>query len=412
MLNQIETMIYFLVLLMETIYCIVKRKNILGCLLLILYTGVAFFCVLCVHQSLLSQFLNGINALPYLFLLLVYFICFYPFLTGSTPDAENISYKDTDFELNNWYLKFIVFYIICTIVKIITYLPATLQIARLGNWAANRRSLYSGEMIFPDSSPIVHILCQFSSYLQLLALINAFVIIQRNKKKSLGIITILLCISDTIITAIYSSSRGTLVIFVFELLALIMFFYKALQKGSKALIVILLIAGIAIIIPFLIAVTVDRFSGTTNASSSVIEYLGTGPIAFNAGVFDIKQYLFGGFGYGRLFGFYPDFNPSMIGGTWGTAFYTFVGWLYIDWGPIGTLIISLILAVFWDLYNKRKTWHISDIFLIFSYYNFLLNGVFVVGRNYCYTFLANLIIYFLMHFLFEKYQITFAGKRI
>jgi hypothetical protein len=122
--------------------------------------------------------------------------------------------------------------------------------------------------------------------------------------------------------------------------------------------------------------------------------------------------MLGAFGFGRLIGLYPDFQASQIGGTWGTAFFTFVGWLYIDWGPIGTIIISLILAFFWDNYIKRKEWHISDIFLFFCYYDFLLNGVFVVGRNYGYSFTANIIIYLLMHFLFEKYQFTFAGRRI
>lgn len=412
MLNLIETTIYFIVLLLGTVYCIIKKKNILGCLLWVLYTGAALFSVICVRKGYLSQFLSGINMLPYIFLLIDYLICFYPFLAGSTPEAYDISSKDTDFTWNNNYLKLLVIYNICAIVQIITYTPATLNVIRNGNWATNRLALYHGEMVFPDTNPLVHVMCMFANYFQLLALIVSFVVLQKNKKKALGIIAIIVSIADSIITAVYSSSRGALVIFSFEIIALILYFFKFLQKGSKAILTIIIIAGISISIPFLIAVTVDRFTGTNAASSSVIEYLGTGPLAFNAGVFDIKKYMLGGYGIGRLINLYPDFNPSQIGGTWGTAFFTFVGWFFIDWGPIGTIILGLGIALFWDLYGKREEWHVSDIFLLFSYYVFLLNGVFVVGRDYIYTFLANIIIYLLFHYLFEKYHFTIAGKRI
>ena len=127
---------------------------------------------------------------------------------------------------------------------------------------------------------------------------------------------------------------------------------------------------------------------------SIIRYLGHAPIVFNEHIFTLPDFAFGNYSLGALFK--TTFTEASVGGNWDTLFFTFVGWFWIDWSFIGTIIISIIVFSTMNFIIRKKRYDLSDLFLIVTYFQFLTSGVFVIGRQYIYTLISNLIIYALL----------------
>lgn len=400
---MIPTYIYCALMIIMTVHGFIRNRNILAKFLLILFCGSSIFTVLGVNSGIIK---SDVTLIPYFFLIIVYALFLSPITMEPFPIAE-----DTTYEINRKYKLFLVVYIICTIVTIMAYLPSMKELILSGRWSANRNALYAGEIIFPDSNPLVHLASLFSGYMQLLALILGFIMLKRKETAKIGVVTIVLAASKTVCSSIYTSSRGMMTTYALLMIALFLFFFSSMRKDVRKFLTILVILAIAAMVPFMIEVTLDRFGSSTSSINSVIDYLGKAPAAFNYGVFDIKRIMFGDYAFGELFG-HNSFSPDSIGGKWGTSFYTFVGYIYIDWGIIGTILWGIIVSIFWSRYKRRANWNISDIYLLISYYYFLLQGVFVIGRSYCYTIVSTLVIYWISKYIFEKYTFVLGDTRL
>jgi hypothetical protein len=122
--------------------------------------------------------------------------------------------------------------------------------------------------------------------------------------------------------------------------------------------------------------------------------------------------LWGDYALGDLFVQRP-FDQNMIGGKWGSAFYTFMGFLYIDWGVVGTLFLGLLVAVFSLNYLKRGQLKISGCYLLFEYYHFLIDGFLVIGRGLFFRLLAVFLaygIFRILEILYPQDEVTATQK--
>ena len=388
------TILYSLALLIMLINMICRKKNIVGIILYALYFGSSIFSVIGIIEGIIRS--DNLSIFPYIILVVTYGLFFSPFISSRMPSSEEISK-----EIPRIYILFSYFYIICSLLSIFTYLPSIRSLIASGQWANNYRALLSGELIFPDSAPILHFATLVSGYCKVLAMLLAFAMMRNEKKNALSILLLVGVTGRVVCSAIFTSSRGALVSYALLFFTIYFFFFPNIEKNKKFFTTFLLLSGAFLVVPFFIQVTADRFR-TGNALSSIIDYLGKAPVVFNYGVYTSRGVALGKFGWGSLFGL--PFSPSEIGGNWGTSFYTFVGYIYIDWGLIGLLFISIIVYMFWNNYLRRDNWEISDLFLLFMHFSFLLDGVFVIGRDYCYIVLITFAIYFIIKVFFEKYH--------
>ncbi len=402
--KMLYTGIYFAILLLLTFFCIVKKANVLGTILFALYTGSALFALIAVGQGNIST--NGVQLFPYFFLAGSLTIFFYPFYRNKTVFNAGMLNK----EIHRNYILFAYFYIICAVISVWCYIPSVKALLGSGSWYLNRSLVYADKVTYPYRNTIEHFAMLFSSYTEVLALIVGFSIFRMKKNTKTGVLLVALTIARTTCSAIYTSSRGMIIQLAILVLAIYCFFYKDIEENKRRFVTVLIIIAILVITPYIIDVTVSRFSGTRGAGNSVIQYLGQPPIVFNRGVFTSEKIAWGNYGFGALIG--SSFSPEDIGGTWGTGFFTFVGWIFIDWGILGVVLIGVICAFFFSGIIKKQEYQISDLFLLFTYYYTLAKGVFVIGREYCYILIASLVIYALLKFVAEKYVFTIRDYRI
>ena len=405
MRNMGATELYLGILLFCTFAAFVKKVNVLGLVLFFIYDIIAFVAVYSIKQGIIDS--DGITIIPYLFLCLTYLLFFSPFFKRKNQcTAKKIAFK-TDIKI-----KIIaIIYIICAVIAILCYLPNVIQLINSGDWAMNRYNLYQDVSAVPYSNRIQFLSMQIAGYLRTLALIIGFTLLRsiKNRKydlkdkkydKILGYCTLGAAICYTIISAMYTSARGTIFNVCFFVMALYLFYYSEIEENRRRFISIVAILSLIAIIPYFMQVTVSRFTGN-QAGNSILLYFSQPPTVFNKHIFKLPKYAWGNFGIGSLFG--TNFTEASVGGNWKTGFYTFVGWLFIDWGPIGVLVIGLMICLIINKIIKKREYQIADIFFIMSYYQILTSGVFVIGRTYIYTLIGNLVIYlFLKSFVENK----------
>lgn len=404
------TIIYFILLLLLTVYFVNKRANVLGKMILILYTFIAFVSFISLKDGIIDE--SGITLIPYIFLVVSYFIFFSPFLVKETKCGAKKIVGHVDVK----YIIFAYIYIICAIVAIKCYFPSVINLLSSGDWALNRTALYSGDLNAPYSNRLEYYAIQFSGYFRILAIIVGFSLLRFDNREHgvfyskmnrlAGILTIVTSMIYVICTSIFNSARGTLFNVFVLVIAIYLFFYYEIEKNKRRFFLILGGLIIAAIAPYVIQVTISRF-GSGDAADSVISYFGQAPIVFNKYVFPLEKHAWGKYGFSHILGF--TFTPESIGGQWGASFFTFVGWICIDWGPIGVLLIGGVVSYFIKKFINKAEYQISDIFLVFTYYQVLTNGVFVIGASYIYTLIGSIIIFILLKIFIENRRYKFGN---
>ena len=381
---MVKVWIYGLLVVTITVACIVRKKNALGILLWGVYSFVAIFACICVSNGWFSNHLNT-DILPYIFLIIVYIISFAPFLSKDEFRGGKFA-----LEFPNQFKWFGYIYIICAGVTIAIYIMPVKNLITSGRWVENIEEMYAGNIVFPYRNILEYLCIQFTSYLRLLAIVLGFSFLRAKEETKTGLLLVGTAGISGVLGALYLSSRGSLINIFLLTLSVFAFFYG--QYNTKTRNGILIFFGLVflMLIPFFSSITISRFS-SDKATSSVIQYLGQAPIVFSGGVSGITQYGYGVNGFGIFLN--QRVSQSEIGGSWGSGFYTFVGWIFLDWGPLGTIIlVSIIAFIVWSIISKDK-YELSDLFIIFFVYYTLLQGVFVIGRAYCYQIVMAIVVY-------------------
>ena len=389
-----STYIYFAALCIITTITFVKHANPMGKILMVLYTFIGFFSVMALKMGLIIN--DKITFLPYLFLLTVYLISFAPFLFKQ----YKFSADKLIVTVNKKYIIFAILFILASLVSLKVQLPYALKLLASGDWNENRANLYKGAFTMAYTWYEYYAI-QFSSYTRLLGILVGFVLVRSDKKYMwLGFTTILSGASVLIVSAMSQSSRGSIVNIALLLGVLFVFFFNELGNKSRIYFSILIFIGFLAVVPYVVDGTMSRFSD--GAIDSLVSYFGQSPVVFNYGVFDIDKLSFGKYAFGNLFDL-GNISPSDVGGSWGSGFYTYVGWLYLDWGFIGTIVTASLISWICIRIIRKKTYTVSDIYIVFFVYYSLLQGVFVIGRDYCYNILMTIIIYYFVKVIFDKY---------
>ena len=363
-----------------------------------LYLGTAIMCT--INYSKHPNNWQDLGFIPFLYMFVVVSIMFQP-IRHFSLNPQAFQWRD------NSKLFFLgCFYIILAFLDTYYYYDDTIERITDVDWGKLRNQFYNDE----DSIQLYKnqwekLIKNLLTYLRPFAVIYAFFQTTKKGNITFSILLFLAIIIPTFVTATMVASRGM----IFNLtISLILGFLLFKNKMPKRNVYILSICGVIISVLFFIyatSVTVSRF-GEDEAGSSVAEYFGVSMLAFNDGVF----YNMYDFGYGKnffawfidLFGGDSSFDTAKAGSTHGTAFFTIVGSLYIDWGPIGTIIVAYLAYILISRFTRKKMVMMSDMVIIFFYINLLAAGIFAFGRGRALVWIMTFVVYFIVRLLETK----------
>ena len=373
-------------------YFIIKRKIDIGFVLILLYAITSVICSLYLFENQSNWELS-----------LWYFIYLYVitmlFLRPFFIDFQIVTSK---IQLNNIiFLKyFIWFYVLCSFIDFYYSLSSAKENILSSDWSMLRNQLYSGDLqrYSNQYERIARIIVQ---YLKPMAILVLFISLYSKITSRFWILLLFISIVITTMTlSINTASRGLLVALMGSLVCGYLIFKNKLPISAKRIIFISAAIVSTIILIYTIAVTNSRF-GDGNESSNLLYYFGHSMLVFNYGITDSIQT----FGNGAYFfdWFYKLFglelvNIHRLGTHFGTQFFTFVGSLFIDFGPNGTFLIAVIIPLFFIKILKRKILGFAELFIIFIYINHLFMGVFVIGRGNFLLWFISIIIYKILKF--------------
>ena len=389
---MLDTFLYFLILLLLLLFFIKKKSNVLGLWLFGSFLTVAFFALLlCVDDPFADKDVSNIVFLPYLLLIVGYLLYSFPFLFSK----EEFSASKVAPNLKKTYVFFAILYVFCSIIVIYSSYSIVSFLVEFGDWEVS----YREDSLVRYSNFIEYNSIIFTNYTRILAFVVGFLMLRKGEKSSVIYIIaccLILAASVTqIFNAIISTSRSMIFELIILLPAMYLFFCRQIDKKINQIINILFVVIFFFALYFFIDVTISRFE-SRGTYDSVISHFGQAPIVFNTQMYgQLDHFLWGEYTLGKLFE-NAGIVPASIGGLWDVRFYTFVGWLYVDWGGLGVVFFGVLLGLFFFFFIKKRKYDVSDLFLLFSYYTFLLKGVFVIGRSYIITIVSTVVIYLLL----------------
>ena len=341
---------------------------------------------------------------PFIYLFVVLLIFIKPF-KGLSFDMAKVYIADTKL------IKALVcVYVLSGVITIIYGLPKTMMIFVDGDFGALRNALYAdSDSIVLYENNIERLAKNINSYLSTFGVIISFY--QLTKVKIPVLYTIILFVSwvaPSFLASTLVASRGMIVFLLIKVAIAYLFFKEAIPAKRKRIFMIAGLVVIGYLILYTMIVSESRFGDDTN--DSIKFYLGHSMLAFNDGlVGQIQEYSGGKY----FFKWFIDFlggestlDISSLGAKIGSSFITFIGCFYLDFGPIGTFMLALILSRLLIKVVRKKTLKVSDLSILIYFAIFFAQGVFVVGRGMSLSWAMAVVVYCILRFSEYKEQKT------
>ena len=358
--------------------------------------------ILCANYYISNVNKYDLTFFPFIYLFVVLLIFIKPF-KGLTFDIAKVHIADTKL------IKALVgIYILSGAITIIYGLPKTMMIFVDGDFAALRNTLYvDSDSIVLYENNIERVAKNINSYLSTFGIIISFY--QLTKTKIPVLYTVILFFSwvaPGFLASTLVASRGMIVFLLIKVAIAYLFFKGAIPVKRKR---ILMIAGLVIIgslILYTMIVSESRFGD--DANDSIKFYLGHSMLAFNDGLAgQIQEYSGGKYFFKWFIDFFggdSSLDISSLGAKIGSSFITFIGCFYLDFGPIGTFILALIVSRLLIKVARKKTLKISDLSILIYFAIFFSQGVFVVGRGMSLSWVMAVVVYYILKFTEYKEQ--------
>lgn len=335
----------------------------------------------------------GIIAFIYLFFVLMLFM---------KPIRKLNVEKIDNSILNSAFFKVLIFVFVCfSFYDIITSFTHTQEIIQSGAYSELRNQGYTDEdSIELYANGYQRIAKNVCGYLKPLAIVYFFSMLNTNKpKKLLMSLVIISIVVPSFIAAVSDASRGMIVSLVFQLYIGYLLFNKSIPSHRKKYIFFSAVGIIAVFLLYTIAVTVSRFGDESN--DSLLMYFGHSMLSFNDGIYNsMTQYSCGSKFFDwfiSLFGM-ESFFPHAIGVNHPGSFVTFIGSLFIDFGPIGTIFVALLAQIIVNRFFIKRQIKLSDGIIIIFYCTTIANGVFVSPRNRALSWVMIFVVYYIVKF--------------
>ena len=390
---------FFLYLFAILVYQRKNRRLDLFFIILMAYTMIAFIGMVNFANGIFDKDYNlSIFRLFYLFIVIS--ICISPF------KQVNVNSKPIYIAENEAIHLLLFFFIVVGIISAYFTLPKAIAIQEMDDWGSLREDVYSGESsITLYDSQFERFAKNFYSYLQPFGSVMVFY--QLTKPKFNKILTILLFavwLVNAYTSATLVASRGLIMLLALKMLVLYVLFRNFIPKKRKrALLIAAALVGV-FFYGYTMAVTEARFGNESN--ESLLRYFGHSMFAFDDGIMrTMHSFAHGRYQFGwlfRLFGIDSSFKWEELGCTHGTAFMTFVGDIYVDFGPILTVLMAVLMALLISSFSKKEAYYLSDIIIIIFAAQWYTEGVFVFGGDQSLRWFMAFVVYFIVKIIETK----------
>ena len=377
-------------LLYVIVFFIYWRKHKMVDAYFILIAGFAFTSIISMAYQFSgeSTFLNT-TLFPYLYLFVCILICLRPFKQLDIGNLSNISESPMIKVLT-------LIYIISGIFSIYYTIPKAVELFYADQWDLIRQSLYEGEDMELYSSAFERLCKNIHSYLSPFGVIMCFFeLTKKHKNRILIILLFGTWLLDSLLGATLVASRGIVVNVLLNFILILVIFKKAISSKTKKLLVSF---GGVLAIPtaiYLFIVSIARF-GEGEASGSAFMYLGHAMQCFNCRVMgSMHDYAWGKYAFNYFFED-KSINMQALGNNANNAFYTVIGDFYIDWGPVVTILLCLLLMAILSYFTHKKQKSLSDLVVIVYFASFFMRGMFVYGRGYALQWIMLVVVWLII----------------
>lgn len=323
---------------------------------------------------------EGLMLYPFIYLFIVLLIFIAPFKRlDIKADTMNIH--------NTWMTKALTWVVIIAgILSLYFTIGETKEVISSGEWGALRQQVYQDE----ESIELYHSFFE-KIVKNIVGYMHSFIIVilayhMSRPKINKTVVTLLLIVwlLNGFFESMLTASRGMVTGMLLEFLLVFALFKRVIPKTIKKTIPVLAVLFLIPVVSYLVAVSVSRF-GEDEAGSSVFYYLGHSMLTFNAEMMVPMHDYAGGKYFFKYFldflGINSSFNEAALGYKGGSSFFTFIGSFYMDFGPIGTFLIAAVVCIFLLTITQKKRYKLSDLIIIVYFMNYILSGVFVIGKG-------------------------------
>lgn len=391
MFDVVVNCLLYLILLLT--YSMKKKGLDFYKIIVSLFFMTSVLCLLNYAQNPLSY--PTLSLFPFLFMFIVLTILFQP-LRGFDQDKKVLGLYD-----NKALVIFAWIYVALALIEVTMSLNDTITRFQEGDWGLLRNQLYADEEnIELYENQWQRLVKNLLSYTGPFAMVYAFYsLTQSGKRRLLTFMLFFSLVVPDFIAATVVASRGHVFALVLRLFMGYWMFRNFIpQKRKRFFWVLGIVLGVLFLI-YSIIVSVSRF-GEDNAGNSIFEYFGHSMLTFNNDMF----YKMHDFAYGRrFFGWFIDafggnsyFDFAKAGSTHGTAFYTIVGDIFVDWGYYLTIPVAIIACLIGSYFTRKKTLRFSDFIVIFFYINTLTMGLFSFHGGRALAWVMTFVLYFLV----------------
>lgn len=388
--------LYFSVLL---IYQRRHRVIDLFFIILLAYTMIALVGMIDYFIGIFNvQFDLSFVRLSYLFIVII--ICISPF------KQVNINTKPIYIVENEKIQFLLAIFVIAGIISAYFTLPKAIALQTMDDWGSIRQDVYSGNStITLYDSQFERFTKNLYSYLQPFGSVMAFYQLTKPKlKKMLTALLFVVWLVNAYTSATLIASRGMLMLLALKMLVLYVLFRKFIPKRRKMIIIFAAVLVGVFFYGYTLAVTEARFGDESN--ESLWRYFGHSMFAFDDGIMrTMHDYAYGRYQFGwiyRLMGESSNFNWEALGCTHGTLFFTFVGDIYVDFGPYLTIIVAGVMALLVYHFTKKKSYYLSDIIIIIFAAQWYSEGIFVFAGDQSLMWLMAFVVYFIVRIIENK----------
>lgn len=347
---------------------------------------------------------TNVTLFPYIYLFVTTLLFLYP-IFNFQKYVDRISFSLSEVKVK----RFIVIYTLCALFSIYCYYQTIVSNVSLETLSEIRQSHYEGDTLKAYDNIIEQVIMLFVFNFNPLAAVVFFYALAFFRKKlsrfwiwGMGIGVF----GPPFMVAIMTSSRGMLINELFLLLVCYCLFSSFYPRRLKRILAFLTVAVLVIFSLYSALVTESRFGKGSDAVSSIICYFGQPTIIFNSQTMDISSYANGNrFFYPVIeyFGGDPGSVVSKIVKGWSPCFDTFIGDLYVDFGPILTLLIALVVPYMIDSYFRRKKiLTLPRMYLMVYYCTTMIHGALVTGKGFIFNILFCVVIYYSSAYMLGK----------
>lgn len=377
-------------------YYLKKRRVDVPFMLILLYAIIALMGVFFFPDFSGKR---QIELWPFIYLVLTCYLYFIPIIK-----AKGVYNYSSEVKINSGLKLMFILYILCAIIKIGGDYTFVKNAIISGDWLMMKADLYNGLSIGNRNGIIAYLANLYVSvFMHAILIYSMYTFTKDNISIVKSMFLLLMALTPYIMECILYVYRGGLLTISYLTLAIFLLYYQKMVYRKRRVLIIGLSIVASFILVLTMAISLSRF-GESDTGGSIVSYLGQSMLVFNSGIAtQISSYADGRYFFLNFLGLNKSevwidsrYNISTSDGS---ALNTFVGCSYVDFGPVLTIIIAIIIAFLLSWLLKRRSVVFADLYLFVFYLDFLILGVFHCTEGFALRIFMATALYVVLRFM-------------